>query len=385
MAWAGMRDTEEALIARLLVDPAAIPTLSGKLSASDFTDDRYGEAWSAMERLAASGRPIDLVTLRAEGVTLDDPTRYLSSLHTAPLDEYVSIIRRESFKSNVLSELGRLTQRVKVHDDPADIVNDVQKAVSGILADTGDAGDLVSLASVVEQESRGGLAYGMPGIDRHLQPAGPGDVVIVAARPSIGKTALAWNVAEAWAFESPVPVLFVSLEMPASKLLKRALKHHDRSDLAAFNLTIYDQPRATTALVRAQAARLRLRHGGVRGIVVDYLGLLKDTTGGDSENLRVSRMSSEIKAISREFECPTLLLSQLNRQAEYRRDPRPRLSDLRDSGAIEQDADVVLGLYRPDRSDPTLEVRCLKNRDGLADWETNLEFDLDGQTVGGGG
>lgn len=375
---------EEALIARLLVDPAAVPTLSGKLSASDFTDERYGEAWSAMERLASAGRPIDLVTLRAEGVDLIDPTRHLSSLHTAPLDEYVAIIRRESFKSNVLNELGRLSQRVRSHDDPADIVNDVQRAVSGILADTGDAGDLVSLASVVEQDARPGLAYGIPGIDQHMQPAGPGDVIVVAARPSIGKTALAWNIAEAWAFESPTPVLFVSLEMPASKLLKRALKHHDRSDLAAYNLTIYDAARATTALVRAQAARLRLRHGGIRGMAIDYLQLLKDPGGEGNENLRVARMSGEIKAIAREFECPVLLLSQLNRGAEFRKDPRPKLSDLRDSGAIEQDADGVLGLYRKDRSVTTLEVHCLKNRDGHAEWTAYLDFDLDGQTVGGG-
>jgi replicative DNA helicase len=375
-------DVEEALIGRLLVDPSVIPTLSGKLSADDFTEKHYGRAWAAMERLSAANRPIDLVTLRSEGVSLDDPTRHLTSLHTAPVDEYVAIIRREAFKGTVLGELAQLTNRVRSHDDPADIVNDVQKAVSGILADTGDAGELVALSSVVDEEARSGLSYGIPALDALAQGAGPGDTIVVAARPNIGKTLFAQNVAESWAFESPTPVMFVSLEMPARKLVSRALKHHDRSDLVNYHMFIYDEPRATTALVRAQAARLRLKYGGLRGIVIDYIQLLKDP--GDPENIRVARISGECKAVAREFECPMMMLSQLSRNSEYRKDTRPRLSDLRDSGAIEQDADLVIGLWRPDKQSQEMEAIGLKNRDGVAGWTAYLDLDLEAQSVRGG-
>ena len=108
-----------------------------------------------------------------------------------------------------------------------------------------------------------------------------------------------------------------------------------------------------------------MQAGGIRGIIVDYLQLLKD--GGDNDNQRIGRISRSLKALAREYDCPVLVLSQLNRQSEYRDDGHPRLSDIRDSGAVEQDADVVLGLYR-DKDDPleegNLDVSILKNRQG---------------------
>jgi len=225
-----------------------------------------------------------------------------------------------------------------------------------------------------------GLPYGLPALDAVLQPAQPGNVYVIAARPSIGKTALALTIAEAWSFDSVHPVLFVSLEMSAQQLLKRFLRHHDRSDLSAYNLSIYDEARATTALLRSQAARLKLKHGAIHAIVVDYMQLLKDP--GEPENIRVSRISAEMKAIAREFDCPTLVLSQLSRQSEYRKDGKPKLSDLRDSGAIEQDADGVLGLWREARSSPYLDVAILKNRHGAADQTVRLDFDLEAVSVG---
>lgn len=377
-----MSDIEQVLIARLLVEPEHIPALAGSLNASDFTDRRAGQTWAAMQRLVSEGRPVDVAVIRAEGVDPGDPTRVLTSAHTAPVGEYASLIRRAAYKRRVEQSLGSLSERVHHLDDPADITNAIQSTVSHVLSDTADAGELVSLASIATREDQaGGLPYGIPSLDAVLQPARPGNVIVLAARPSIGKTTLAQVIAESWAFESPLPVLFVSLEMSQDELLARALKRHDRSELDRYNLSIYAQPRATTATVRAQAARLRLKHGGVRGVAIDYLGLLRDP--GEPENIRVARMSGEVKAIAREFECPVLLLSQLNRQQEYRKDGRPRLSDLRDSGAVEQDADVVIGLWRPAKSSPFIDLIGLKNRQGMADWTVRLDFDLDTQRMKG--
>lgn len=367
-------EIEQILIARLLVEPEHIAGLS--LNASDFTDQRAARTWAAMQRLASEGRPIDIAVLRAEGVDPGEPTRVLTSVHTAPVEEYASIIRRAAYKRRVERSLESLSERVHHLDDPADITNAIQSTVAHVLSDPADAGDIVTLSSIASRrEEVMGLPYGIPELDAVLQPARSGNVVVIAARPSIGKTTIAQVIAENWSFEAPEPVLFVSLEMSEEELLGRALKRHERSALSHYNLSIYAQPRATTATVRGQAARLRLKHGGLRGIAIDYLGLLRDP--GEPENIRVARMSGEVKAIAREFECPVLLLSQLNRQSENREDKRPRLADLRDSGAVEQDADVVVGLWRPNKSTPYVDLIGLKNRHGSADWSVRIGFALD--------
>jgi replicative DNA helicase len=364
------------------VEPEQIAGLAGSLNASDFTDRRCGNTWAAMQRLVAEGRPIDIAVLRAEGVDPGEPTRVLTSAHTAPVDEYGSLIRRAAYKRRVEQSLDSLGERVHHLDDPADITLAIQSTVSHILSDTADAGDLVTLASIASREDpTDGLAYGLPPLDAVLQPARPGNVIVIAARPSIGKTTIAQVIAESWSFEAPKPVLFVSLEMSEQELLTRALKRHERSELGKYNLSIYAQPRATTATVRAQAARLQLKHESLRGIVIDYLGLLRDP--GEPENIRVARMSGEVKAMAREFKCPVLLLSQLNRQSENRSDARPRLSDLRDSGAVEQDADICIGLWRPNKSAPYIDLIGLKNRHGAADWTVRLDFEVDTTAVKG--
>jgi replicative DNA helicase len=242
-----------------------------------------------------------------------------------------------------------------------------------------------------------GLPYGINILDRFLQPAHGGDMIVVAARPSVGKSVLAEHVADTWAFESEYPVMFVSIEMSLGQLMDRAVsrwggipstsivrgtltqeqEHQVDVTLEArksVNLWYIDNPYATTDTVRSAAAEIRMQTGGLRGIVIDYLQLLNDA--GDSDNQRIGRVSRRLKALAREHDVPVLVLSQLNRQSEYRQDSHPRLSDLRDSGAIEQDADVVLGLYRDRSLEPEsfLEIEILKHRQGpLA--KMSVEFD----------
>ena len=242
---------------------------------------------------------------------------------------------------------------------------------------------------MAERDTRGvGLPYGIPHLDRFLQPAHGGDMVVVAARPSVGKTVLAEHIADAWAFESDLPVLFVSVEMslgqlmdravsrwggvPSSRIVRGIIDQSDRERIAgalearqAVNLWYVDNPYAKTDTIRAAAAEVSMQAGGIRAIIVDYMQLLKDS--GDNDNQRIGRVSRNLKALAREYDCPMLVLSQLNRQSEYRDDGHPKLSDIRDSGAVEQDADVVLGLYR-DKDDPQLshelDITILKNRQG---------------------
>jgi replicative DNA helicase len=227
----------------------------------------------------------------------------------------------------------------------------------------------------------------------------------MAARPSVGKTAFAETIADHWATGDGFPVLFASIEMSLSQLMDRAVsrtagipaQHLVRGTLSAdeevlaaetverrkaVKIWYYDDGYATTETLRAQAARCAMVNGGIRGIVVDYLQILKDA--GDQEVQRVTKISRNIKALAREYDCPVLALSQLNRQSEYRPDPHPRLADIRESGAIEQDADVVLGLYRDramedsfDGSD--LEVDILKNRQGPSQMRVVIPFH--GETV----
>lgn len=151
------------------------------------------------------------------------------------------------------------------------------------------------------------------------------------------------------------------------------------------NIWYVDNPYATTDAVRAAAARVALERGGLRAIVIDYLQLLKDA--GDQEVQRITRISRNVKALGREFDCPMLVLSQLNRGPEHRDDHHPRLSDIRESGAVEQDADVVLGLYR-DRAlekefdDSPMDIDILKNRQGPSGVRFTIPFNGDTVSFG---
>jgi replicative DNA helicase len=221
-------------------------------------------------------------------------------------------------------------------------------------------------------------------------------MVIIAARPSVGKTALAESVADFWSTQAEHPILFASLEMginqildrtvsrytgiPAQLIIRGQLNDQEFSKVESVmgkieerRVWYLDDSFATTAAIRAACAKVRLMTGGLSGVVVDYLSLLKDS--GDQEVQRVTRISRNLKAIAREFNVPMLVLSQLNRAVEQREDKHPKLYDLRESGAIEQDADVVLGLSRT-LGTPYMDVEVLKNRQGPLDM-VKLYFDPD--------
>lgn len=401
-----VQSAERALLGALLVEPEQVAVVASDLEPSHFGTRQYREAYEAMLDLTRQGKRVDVVTLRYMGHDLGDiglsPGR-------AP-DDYISIIKDGSFRRTVQEHVAGVESAIRKQASRADVLSkltEMQHALALEVADerTYDQERAIAAYRAIlhERATKGvGLPYGIPRLDRFLQPAHGGDMVVVAARPSVGKTVFAEHVADAWAFESDLPVLFISLEMSLGQLMDRAVsrwggipsanivrgiltedeKSRMNTTLEArqtVNLWYVDNPYAKVETIRAAAAEVTMAAGGIKAIIVDYLQLMSDA--GDNDNQRVARISRNMKALAREYDCPMLVLSQLSRRSEYRDDPHPRLSDIRDSGAVEQDADVVLGLYR-DRDNPAsesdLDIDILKNRQGPL---ARVTIDFDGAHV----
>jgi len=393
---------ERAIIGALLVDPNRIAEVSRALDPGHFGTRKHREAYEAMLELVREGKKVDAINLRYVGVDTSD----VALSDGTAVEDYIEIVKEESFRRLVSRHVDVLDQHVADQASRADIMHDIGVMTHEITAEARDdrtytAEHAVEQYRIIRKErlSQGvGLPYGIPGLDRYLQPAHGGDLIIVAARPSIGKTIVAEHVADSWSFESDLPVLFMSIEMSLGQLMDRAVSRwggvpssdivrgvlspdqNDRIEVAletrkSVNIWYVDNPYATTDSVRAAAAEVSMQAGGLQGIVVDYLQLMADK--GDNDNQRVSKISRSLKALAREHNCPVMVLSQLSRKPEYRQDQHPVLPDLRDSGAIEQDADVVLGLYRDKDlmvEDTELDIDILKNRQGpLA--RVAVEFD----------
>ena len=389
-------EAEAALVARLYADPSTIPVVSGMVRPEDIYDPEVRTVYSAMTFLSLAKRAIDMVTLSERGVDEVAINNILSAagpLYRAPVDEYVSIVRRDAQRRRIIESLERVTRDAYEREDVESILSALADA-SSTIAQGAEAGRLLSPAQASDSYAdtltrrlsgeAAGLTWGLRDLDKLMQPAAGGEMVVIAARPGVGKTTLAETIAETWAEYGPV--LFCSLEMSVPQLLDRSIARHARipspdiirgrlsadqerlaRDVAAsrreVSIWYLDDPFAQTGTVRAAAARVRILSGGLVGIVIDYLQLLKDGTGIESEVQRVTRISRQVKALAREYDVPVLCLSQLSRAVESRDDKHPKLYDLRESGAIEQDADRVLGLYRVS-GEQKMDVELLKNRQG---------------------
>lgn len=395
---------EQGLVARLLLDPRQIALIQDKVGPDDFYIPAYRQAYRVMLELQQERKVPDIVSLQARGVDVD--VLDLTPMHHAPLDSYAEEIKHSSFRRKVLAASDRVARAAELGDgDLMSVVSEafteiVQGTEQGDLATSSEAVDdyLGTLAERIAGEGLG-MTYGVPKMDGHLLPAEPGDLIIMAARPSVGKSAMAENVADHWARLDQGPVLYVSLEMRKTKIIDRTISRYSgigankviRGQLDPEEVEVVqaeaarlrdrpivwlDNGFATSADVRAAAAKTRLLYEGkLAGIVVDYLQILKDP--GESEVQRVTRISRNLKAIAVENDCPVLALSQFSRRMEQeRRDPV--LSDLRESGAIEQDADVVIAMTRTLES-PVMSVHILKQRQGSVG-KFGLHFEGDTST-----
>jgi replicative DNA helicase len=386
---------EGVLIARLLLDQRQIPVIAGQLSEEDFYTPRFARAFGGMKKLSQEQKPIDVLTLRPflGGESIDGVMDDIGIGHASDVSVYADVLAGLSFRRRVITGLERVIARAMRGDDRNALIADLHDVSSRVMQDTDDD-RLLSPDRAVDQyektldkrhaSGQTGLTWGFTSLDKWWNPAHGGEMIVIAARPSVGKTALAEYLADVWAKQSDFPVLFCSLEMGVSDIMDRIVSRYgdiSASSIVRGRLTdiereaareiaedrrrsriwYLDDPRATTDSVRAAAAKVKMLQGGLAAIVIDYLQLLKDP--GDTEVHRVTRISRQIKALAREYDVPVLALSQLSRAVESRDDRHPKLHDLRESGAIEQDADRVIGLHR-ELGTRDLDIEVLKNRQG---------------------
>ena len=384
-------EAEQAVLGTILLQPEALTQVVELIKADDFYRDAHKVIFSAMLTLYDKREPHDLITvssLLADQHKLEGAggASYLASLtdvipFTGTLVHHARLIRQKSVLRQLIRTSSELAARC--YDAPHDIdalIDDAERTIFEIAhAKSGQAfqaiGQIVPLSfnRITEQAQKGdaitGTATGYTDLDSMTAGLQPADMVVLAARPSMGKTALAMNIVQNVAILQRIPVAVFSLEMSAQALAMRMLCSVGRVDsqrLRTGRLQDSDWPRlqratrqlsdapifiddtsAMTALeMRAKSRRLKAEHNNLGLIVVDYLQLMHGRGNSENRVQEISEISRSLKAMAKELDVPVLALSQLNRSLERREDRRPQLSDLRESGAIEQDADVILFIYR---------------------------------------
>tara|TARA_B110000858_G_scaffold95630_1_gene110179 strand:- start:17914 stop:19320 length:1407 start_codon:yes stop_codon:yes gene_type:complete len=386
-------EAEQSLIGGLMLDALAWDKVADVITSDDFYRKDHRLIYSAIAGLIESGSPCDVVTvseyLDSHG-ELENAggLEYLATLSSetagaANARAYAKILRERSTLRDLISAGNEIAGSAFINDGrtAAEILEDAEKAVFAI-ADRGTRGKkgFVSLKDILPaavdridtlHQSDGditGISTGYTEFDKMTAGLQPGDLVIVAGRPSMGKTTLAVNIAENAAIGSKVPTAIFSMEMPAQQLAFRmisSLGRVDQTHLRTGNFPDEDWSRINTAVqlmseapifiddtpslspgeIRARSRRLQREHG-LGLIVVDYLQLMQVPGNKENRATEISEVSRGLKALAKEMSCPVIALSQLNRSVEQRPDKRPVMSDLRESGAIEQDADLILFIYR---------------------------------------
>ncbi len=402
-------EAEQSLLGALLIDRDAIVQIAEILEPHNFyRTDTHGQIFAAMKTLFERREPIDLVTLTEElkkNGALDKigGSAYLAQLvnlvpTSAHVARYAAIIKQHAIRRQLISHSTKLIE--KAYDEGGEVAELLEEAEAGIfsLSQNNVKRDFVQIRDVLTvsfdrldelQKSSGklrGVPTGFRDLDNKLAGMQDSNLIIFAARPGMGKTSFALNVAQHVAVNVKLPVAIFSLEMSQEELVDRLLvgqadidawklktgrldeKDFDKLSLAMGELAeapifIDDTPGMSISEMRTKARRLQMEHG-LRLIVVDYLQLVR---GRNLENRvqEVSEISQSLKNLARELKLPVLALSQLNRSVEARGTKKPQLADLRESGAIEQDADVVMFIYREDQEkmeQVTLDIQ--KHRNG---------------------
>ena len=385
-------EAEQSVIGAMLMDRDAITIASEILTTEDFYQKQYGILFEAMVELYTENSPVDLVTLQNRLREKDVPPEISSLEFAGELITAVPTSVNVKSYAEIVAEKAALRRLIKVNEEIAsacyagkdsvdEIMEDTEKKIFQVLQrKTND--DFVPIKDVVlnaldkiEAASRTkgnvtGHATGVIDLDYKTAGFQNSDLILIAARPSMGKTAFVLNIAEYMAFHSNETVAIFSLEMSKEQLVNRlfSLESHveaqnlrtgnlSDSDWSSLieaagiigksNLIIDDTPGISVANLRSKCRKYKLEHNlGI--IMIDYLQLMTGSRKAESRQQEISDISRSLKEIARELQVPVVALSQLSRAVEQRPDHRPMLSDLRESGAIEQDADVVMFLYRDD-------------------------------------
>lgn len=385
-------EAEQSVVGAMLMDRDAIMTASEIISGEDFYQSAYGVIFDTMVEMFNEGKPVDLVMLQdrlrekavPEEVAGLEFVRELvtSALTSANVKYYAQIVADKSLLRRLIRLNEEIANTCYAGNEPLEgILEKTEKSVFELL-ERRSAGEFVPIRQVVlnaleriekASKSKGtvtGIPTGFIDLDYKLSGLQPSDLVLIAARPSMGKTAFVLNIAQYIAFKKEKGVAVFSLEMSKEQLVNRLFSLESQVDAQAIRtgnmkdsdwekliegagiigssrLIIDDTPGISISELRSKCRKYKLEHG-LDIVIIDYLQLMTGSVGRSSESRQqeISEISRSLKGLARELNVPVIALSQLSRAVESRPDKRPMLSDLRESGAIEQDADVVMFIYR---------------------------------------
>ena len=385
-------EAEQSVIGSMLMDRDAIMTASETIDSEDFYQHQYGILFEAMLELYSEGKPVDLITLQDRLREKEVPPEVSSLEFVKDLLNTVPTSANVRSYAQIVQEKSTLRKLIKVNEEIAntcylgkerveDIMEDTEKKIFNLVQKR-NTGDYVPIKDVVlnaldkieaASKNKGsvtGISTGFVDLDYKTSGMQPSDLVLIAARPSMGKTAFVLNIAQHMAFHNGVTAAVFSLEMSKEQLVNRLLSLESKVDsqsirtgslsdddwakliegagiIGKSNLIIDDTPGISIGELRSKCRKYKLEHNlGI--IIIDYLQLMTGSKKTDSRQQEISDISRSLKEVARELSVPVIALSQLSRAVEQRPDHRPMLSDLRESGAIEQDADVVMFIYRDD-------------------------------------
>ena len=396
-------EAEQAVVGSMLMDRDAILTSSEMISGDDFYQTAYGVIFDTVVEIYNEGKPVDLITLQERLKEKDVPAEISSLEFVRDLVTAVPTSANVKYYAEIVAEKSMLRRLIKLNDEisnicylgkePMEAVLELTEKKVFELVQKRNTGDFVPIKDVVlnalekiESASKTsgsvtGIPTGFLDLDYKMSGLQPSDLILVAARPSMGKTAFVLNIAQHVAFKVNKSVAIFSLEMSKEQLVNRLfsleaqvdsqslrtgnLKDEDWEKLiesagiiGKSKLIIDDTPGISISELRSKCRKFKLEQG-LDLIIIDYLQLMTGRVGGRSESRQqeISDISRSLKGLARELNVPVIALSQLSRAVEQRPDHRPMLSDLRESGAIEQDADVVMFIYRDDYYNKDTEMK----------------------------
>ena len=385
-------EAEQSVIGSMLMDKEAITIASEQISGEDFYGKQYGILFDAMVELNDEGKPVDLVTLQQRLKEKSVPPEIYSLEYIRDVMAAVPTSANVKYYAKIVAEKSVLRKLIRVNEEIANscyaqndtleaILETSEKNIFDIVQNRNN-GDFVPIRQIVmnamnmiEEASKHhgavtGIATGFLDLDYKTAGFQPSDLILVAARPSMGKTAFVLNIAQHVTLHEDRTVAIFSLEMSKEQLVNRLLSLESKVNsqsirtgnmkddewerliegadaIGRSKLLIDDTPGISFGELRSKCRKFKLEHN-LEMVIIDYLQLMTGSGKNESRQQEISDISRSLKALARELHVPVVALSQLSRAVEQRPDHRPMLSDLRESGAIEQDADVVMFIYRDD-------------------------------------
>ncbi len=385
-------EAEQSVIGSMIMDREAIVVASEMISGEDFYNKQYGILFETMVELNDKGMPVDLVTLQDRLKEKDVPPEVSSLEFVRDLVTAVPTSANIKYYANIVAEKSTLRKLIRLNEEIANTCYSGKEELESILSDTEqrvfklvqrrNTEDFTPIRQVVmnamdrieaASKTKGsvtGIPTGFLDLDYRTAGLQPSDLILIAARPAMGKTAFVLNIAQHVAFRQNKTVAIFSLEMSKEQLVNRMFSLESNVDaqhlrtgqlndeewekliesagiIGRSNLFIDDTPGITVAELRTKCRKLSMEKN-LSMVIIDYLQLMSGSGRSESRQQEISEISRSLKGLARELNVPVLALSQLSRAVEQRPDKRPMMSDLRESGAIEQDADIVMFIYRDD-------------------------------------